>query len=172
MDSNVQAATEPKMEDGNVDQPDSVSDAIFDVRDNWLRGFARIFPRPSRTRRPQIASVTLALILVALLIGAAAGGERAFARDFGLVTMNFDLWCQEEAHLPAKRCDRRTAADEKAFEAFQQELGPYEAQNLRKAQQEQWLDREFLDNDPIDNPSMRDPATAVQMPLPRRVDRQ
>lgn len=72
--------------------------------------------------------------------------------------MNFDLWCQEEAHLPARQCDQRTAADEKAFDDFRHELDPYEAQQLRQAQRDQWLNRDFLENDPIDNPQMHDPS--------------
>jgi hypothetical protein len=72
--------------------------------------------------------------------------------------MNFDLWCQEEAHLAARECDQRTAADEKAFEDFQQELDPYEAQQLREAHRDQWLNRDFLENDPIDNPQTHDPS--------------
>ncbi len=162
------------MEDDHVDQSDSGSDAFFHVRDDRPGRFAGLFQACARACRARVASLPVApaLFLVAFLIGATMGGGGASARDYGLVAMNFDLWCQEQAGLPAERCDQRTAADEDAFEDFQQELGPYEAQNLRKAQQEQWLDRDFLDNDPIDNPSAQNPMAAMQSPLPRRVDRQ
>ena len=116
------------------------------------------------------------VIMAALLATAVSlAAPPAFAQrngNYPVEEMNFDLWCQEQAGLPAERCDRRTAADEDAFEDFQQELGPYEAQNQRKAQQELWLDRDFLDNDPIDNPSAQNPMAATQSPFPRRVDRQ
>jgi hypothetical protein len=160
------------MESNNVERRDSGCNTLCYVRRDRLRGFAGPFQGHARGLSPRAAPCARALFFVALLIGTAAGGQSASARDYGLVAMNFDLWCQEEAHLPADRCDQRTASDEKAFEEFQLALGPYEARNLREAQQEQWLDREFLDNDPIDNPSVRKPVTAVQMPLPRRVDRQ
>ena len=160
------------MEDDNVDQPGFAGNALCDVRRNRIRGFARTIPKLARCSHIAAWRNSPALFLTAILIGVVAGGAGASARDYGLVAMNFDLWCQEAAHLPAERCDSRTAADEKAFEEFQQDLSPYEAQNLRQAQQEQWLDRDFLDNDPIDNPSLRNPATPAQIPLPRRVDRQ
>lgn len=160
------------MENYNVDQPCSARYAFSNVRRNRVGRVAKSFAALSRRRRPRVAApVAPALFLVAVLIGAVVGGQRAYARDYGLVAMNFDLWCQEEARLPVDRCDQRTLADEKAFEDFQQKLGPYEAQNLRRAQQEQWLDRDFLENDPIDDPLARNPAAATQLPLPRRVDR-
>ena len=158
------------MEDDHGDQPDFGGNAFSHVRDNRRRRFAGLFQACARGCRARVAPGAAALFLVALLTG--ADGRGAFARDYGLVAMNFDLWCQEQAGLPAERCDKRIAADEKAFEDFQQQLGPYEARNLRQAQQEQWLDRDFLDNDPIDNPSAQNPLAAMQSPLPRRVDRQ
>ena len=36
--------------------------------------------------------------------------------------MNFDLWCQEQAHLPIARCDKRTPEDEKTFEAYRAQI--------------------------------------------------
>ena len=36
--------------------------------------------------------------------------------NYPVQEMNFDLWCQEQAGLPAERCDKRTAQDEAAFE--------------------------------------------------------
>ena len=142
------------MEDDNVDKPGcdrhAVSDVRGDRRGSFVRPFRGLFggglPLPSRA--PAV------VLLLGLLVGAAGP---ASARDHALDTMNFDLWCQEEANLPARQCDQRTATDEKAFEDFQQELDPYEAQQLRQAQRDQWLDQDFLDNDPIDNPQMRDP---------------
>jgi hypothetical protein len=141
------------MEDDNVDQPGFDRHAFCDVRGDRRGGFAGLFLDLFDGGVPVPSGAALVLLL-GLLAGVLAGAGPASARDYGLVTMNFDLWCQEEAHLPAHRCDRRTAADEKAFEDFQQQLSPYEAQNLRGARQEQWLDRNFLENDPIDNPEM------------------
>jgi hypothetical protein len=66
-------------------------------------------------------------------------------------TMNFDLWCQERAAFPSARCDKRTPEDEKAFEAYQATLEHYEVPN-RSAQYDQGrVNRDIMNNDPIDN---------------------
>jgi hypothetical protein len=159
------------MEDDNDDQSSAARHPICDIRSNRHSRLGRLFPASFRGPCPCIAapSGAAAVFLLALLIGLVTNGEHAFARDYGLVAMNFDLWCQEEAHLPAHRCDQRTAVDEKAFEDIQREISPYEAQNLRRAEQEMQLERDFLQNDPIDNPMMRDPLAPIQSPLPRPV---
>ena len=67
-------------------------------------------------------------------------------------TMSFDLWCQEQAALPPARCDKRIPEDESAFEAYQTALGRYEIPR-RSAQYNQGrVDRDIMNNDPIDNP--------------------
>jgi hypothetical protein len=143
----------------NNDDPCSARRPVCDVRGDRHRRFKRPFPAAFGGRYPHIAARcgAAAVFLFAFLIGVVANGSDASARDYGLVAMNFDLWCQEEAHLPVHRCDKRTAVDEKAFEDFQGEISPYEAQNLRAAEQEQWLKQNFMDNDPVDNPATEGP---------------
>ena len=146
------------MEDDNVDRSGFDRHAFCDVRGDRCRDFTGLFQDVFDGRLP-LPSGAAVVLLLSLLTGVLADTGPASARDYGLATMNFDLWCQEEAHLPVHRCDRRTMADEKAFEDFQQELSSYEAQNLRSAQREQWLDRDFLENDPIDSPATHNPST-------------
>src|SRR5580658_4121 len=107
----VQTTQEPKMEDDNDDQSSAARHPICDIRSNRHSRLGRLFPASFRGPCPCIAapSGAAAVFLLALLIGLVTNGEHAFARDYGLVAMNFDLWCQEEAHLPAHRCDQRTA---------------------------------------------------------------
>lgn len=159
------------MEDDNDDQLCSARHSVCDVRGDRHRRFEKSFPAAFRGCHPRVAarSGAAAVFLFALLIGVAAAGGHASARDYGLVAMNFDLWCQEEAHLPVSRCDQRTAVDENAFENFQRVISPYEAQNLRAAKQEMELRRDFMDNDPIDNPAIEDSRNATQSRLPRAV---
>jgi hypothetical protein len=159
------------MENDNDDQFCPARRPVCDSRSDRHRRFGRLFPSSCRGRHPRTAapSGAAAVFLFALLIGLVANVADASARDYGLVAMNFDLWCQEEEHLPVHRCDQRTAADEKAFEDFQHEISPYEAQNLRAAEQEMQLRRDFMENDPIDNPVTRDPLAPIQSPLPRPV---
>lgn len=146
------------MEDDNVDKPDCDRHAVLDVRGHRRGGFARPFRNLFGGGLPLPSGAPAVVLVLGLLVGAVVPAGPASARDHALDTMNFDLWCQEEAHLPARQCDQRTAADEQAFEDFQQELDPYKAQQLREAQRDQWLDQDFLENDPIDNPQMHDPS--------------
>jgi hypothetical protein len=159
------------MEDDNDDRFCPARYPVCDVRGDRHSRFGRSLPALFRGRHPRVAprSGAAAVFLLALLMGVVAPGGHASARDYGLVPMNFDLWCQEEEHLPAHRCDQRMAADEKAFEDFQYKISPYEAQNLRTAEQDLQLRRDFMENDPIDNPVTRDPLVPIQSPLPRPV---
>jgi hypothetical protein len=160
---------EPKMENNNDDQFCPAGHPVCDVRGDRPRRFEWSFPAPFRGCHPRTAarSGAAAVFLFAILIGLVANGVDASARDYGLVAMNFDLWCQEEEHMPVHRCDQRTAVDEKAFEGFQHEISPYETQNLHEAEQELRLRRDFMENDPIDNPEMKGPLAPIQSSLPR-----
>ena len=53
-------------------------------------------------------------------------------KNYDVKTMNFDLWCQEQAHLPATRCDKRTPEDEKTFEAYRAQIERYEVPYLQQ----------------------------------------
>jgi hypothetical protein len=55
-------------------------------------------------------------VLIVTAACAALAALPAKAQTSRVQTLNFDLWCQETQHLPADRCDRRTAEDEAAFE--------------------------------------------------------
>jgi hypothetical protein len=72
--------------------------------------------------------------------------------------MNFDLWCQEQAGLPAERCDKRTAQDEAAFEAYRAKVEAYEIPYLRQKQDAARLDTDILRNDPVDRPISKNPT--------------
>lgn len=79
-------------------------------------------------------------------------------------TMNFDLWCQEQAALPPARCDKRTSKDESAFEAYQATLEHYEIPR-RSAQNDQGrLNRDIMNSDPIDNPQKDNLGAQQQYP--------
>lgn len=80
------------------------------------------------------------------------------AQNLPLEGMNFDLWCQEQAGRPAAECDKRTADDEAAFEAYRTRIDRYDTtfvqQKLARAQ----MDHDMLNNDPVDNPITKDQA--------------
>jgi len=77
--------------------------------------------------------------------------------NYPVQEMNFDLWCQEEAGLPADRCDKRTDADEAAFEAYRAKVEAYEIPYLQQKSNAMRLDTDILRNDPVDRPSYQNP---------------
>ena len=79
-------------------------------------------------------------------------------------TMNFDLWCQEEANLPPERCDKRLPSDEKTFEAYRSKIERYEIPYLQEKENEAQFNRTVLHNDPIDNPVDKNQAAQDQQP--------
>jgi hypothetical protein len=67
-------------------------------------------------------------------------------------TMNFDLWCQEQAGLPPARCDKRTPEDERAFESYQTGLEHFEVPYRSPEYNQGRVNRDIMNSDPIDNP--------------------
>jgi hypothetical protein len=79
-------------------------------------------------------------------------------------TMNFDLWCQEQLALLPARCDKRSAEDESAFEAYLTKVERYEIPH-RSAQYDQGrVNRDIMNNDPIDNPQKDNLGAQQQYP--------
>jgi hypothetical protein len=78
--------------------------------------------------------------------------------------MNFDLWCQEQAHLPADRCDKRSPEDEKTFEAYRDQIERYEVPYLQEQQHDLSIHRDIMQNDPVDNPVTQSPSAQTQNP--------
>ena len=106
-----------------------------------------------------------ALLVIALAIAATPALSPAMAQrngNYQVQEMNFDLWCQEQAGLPAERCDKRSAQDNAAFEAYRAKVEAYEIPYLQQKQSAARLDRDILRNDPVDNPLKNDPAAQRQ----------
>ncbi len=102
-------------------------------------------------------------VRMAVLLAAAVslGALPAFAQrngNYPVQEMNFDLWCQEQAGLPAERCDKRTAQDEAAFEAYRAKVEAYEIPYLQQKQNAARLDSDILRNDPVDRPISKNPT--------------
>ena len=96
-------------------------------------------------------------ILMGALIAAAAGfaaisptvAQPTSNPESG--TMNFDLWCQGEASLPAERCDKHTPEDESAFEAYRAKIDRYEIPRSSAQYDQGRVNRDIMNTDPIDN---------------------
>jgi hypothetical protein len=89
----------------------------------------------------------------------------AQAGPYKLHEMNFDMWCQEERHLPPARCDQRLPQDDAEFEAYMSKIQNYEIQYLQHQRDEDNLNRTILHNDPIDHP-VEPSAPVVNQPPP------
>jgi hypothetical protein len=109
-------------------------------------------------------------ILISVLIAAAASmavvGPAATQPnpDRDGQTMNFDLWCQEQAALPPARCDKRTPDDESAFEAYQAALEHYEVPYRSPEYDQGRVNRDIMNADPIDNPQKDNLGAQRQYP--------
>ena len=79
--------------------------------------------------------------------------------NYDVKTMNFDLWCQEQAHLDPDRCDKRLPDDEQAFEDYRSKIEEYEIPYLQEKKDQITLDNNVLHNDPVDNPITQDPQS-------------
>lgn len=104
------------------------------------------------------------LSAVAALTLLASAASAQTGQNYNVQTMNFDMWCQEQAHLPADRCDKRTAEDEKTFEAYRDQIEQYEIPYLQEKQKELSIHRDIMQNDPVDNPVSQNPDAQTQDP--------
>jgi hypothetical protein len=91
---------------------------------------------------------------------------------YNVQEMNFDMWCQEEQHLPPDRCDKRLPADDEAFNAYRSKIERYEIPYLQKQQRQIDISRDILHNDPIDDPGTptkqgQTPAGSAAPPSPK-----
>lgn len=71
---------------------------------------------------------------------------------YNVQNMNFDMWCQEQQHLPPARCDKRLPEDDAAFNAYRSKIERYEIPYLKEQQRQLQLNRSILHNDPVDRP--------------------
>jgi hypothetical protein len=101
---------------------------------------------------------------VSLTLFLASGAVAQSGQNYGVKTMNFDMWCQEQAHLPADRCDKRTADDEKTFEDYRAKIERYEVPYLQQKQYDLAIHRDIMHNDPVDNPLSQNPQAQTQDP--------
>jgi hypothetical protein len=96
----------------------------------------------------------LRLALMILVVASPALAQRN--GNLPVKEMNFDLWCQEQAGLPAERCDKRTNQDNAAFEAYRAKVEAYEIPYLQQKRNASRLDTDILRNDPVDHPAVKE----------------
>ena len=96
--------------------------------------------------------IALSLSAAALSLALSSGARAAVP----LTDMNFDMWCQEEQHLPPDRCDKRLPQDDAAFDAYRAKIENYEVPYLQDREQKDNMNRIILHNDPVDHPTRPD----------------
>ena len=134
------------------------------LRCEGRRGFFKSNKRPKlrvMTRMTFSCALPGAALMAALFVSAVSAQT---GKNYDVKTMNFDLWCQEQAHLPADRCDKRTPEDEKTFETYRAQIERYEVPYLQQRQQELTINRDIMHNDPVDNPVSQNPQAQTQDP--------
>lgn len=109
----------------------------------------------------KVRLVSLAAATAAFFVSPASAQG---SRNYDVKTMNFDLWCQEQAHLPVARCDKRTPEDEKTFQAYRTQIERYEVPYLQQRQRDLSVSRDIMHNDPVDNPVHQNPQAQTQDP--------
>jgi hypothetical protein len=92
-------------------------------------------------------------VLTALVLTARAEAQQPYP----VQEMNFDMWCQEEKHLPPDRCDKRLPADDAEFQTYRAAIEKYEIPYLRQKQHDENLNNVIIHGDPIDRPT--EPST-------------
>lgn len=103
-------------------------------------------------------------LFASLVLLLAPGAVAQTGQNYDVKTMNFDMWCQEQAHLPADRCDKRTPEDERTFEDYRARIERYEIPYLQQKQYDLSIDRDVMHNDQVDNPLGQNPSAQTQDP--------
>ncbi len=94
-----------------------------------------------------------AALLAVLLVGGSATAQ--VGRNFDVTPLNFDLWCQETAHIAPDRCDKRLPEDDAAFEAYRSKIDAYEIEYLKQKNRDARIEIDILHNDPTDRSATR-----------------
>jgi len=119
----------------------------------------RLSPTAFQAYGAVMKQTRLALMCAGLLAAAALSAHAQQAR-YPVKTMDFDIWCTEEAHLSYDRCGKRLPEDVKKFEAYRAIVEKYEIPYLQERDQKIQFDRDVLHNDPIDTKPSDKPNTS------------
>ncbi|MBV9991233.1 MAG: hypothetical protein JOZ72_08050 [Alphaproteobacteria bacterium] len=113
-------------------------------------------------------SFRLAFAAALFALPAVVSSSHAQTERYDVKTMNFDLWCQEQAGLPPDRCDKRLPDDEARFEAYRAKIEKYEVPFLERKDHEQQFDRDVMHADPLDNPIHKNDQQRGETPMPQQ----
>ena len=100
--------------------------------------------------------------LVAALLVVSGGANAQVGRNYDVKPMNFDLWCQQTAHIAPDRCDKRLPEDDDAFDAYRAKIDAYEIPYLKQQNRNARIETDIMHNDPTDRSSTRAVQTQGQ----------
>jgi len=109
-------------------------------------------------------SIALAFAAALLALPVLAPGVQAQSTRYDVKTINFDLWCQEQAKLPPDRCDKRLPDDDAAFNAYRAKIEKYEIPYLERKDHDEQLNRTVMHADPTRDPVAEDNIRQGQTP--------
>src|ERR1700677_2152283 len=95
----------------------------------------------------------LRYLALAALTGVVLTARVEAQEPYPLQEMNFDMWCQEEQHLPPDRCDKRLPEDDTAFQTYRATIEKYEIPYLQQKRHEENLNNVIIHGDPVDRPT-------------------
>jgi hypothetical protein len=93
--------------------------------------------------------------LAVMVLAAALPAGAQIGRNYDVTPMNFDLWCQETAHIAPERCNKRLPEDNAAFEAFRAQIEAYEIPHLQQKNRDARIEVDILHDDPVDRSATR-----------------
>ena len=102
--------------------------------------------------RMEFRKIAIVAGLLLLPVAGLSHSAQAQGANYNVQSMNFDMWCQETAHLEPARCDKRTPDDEATFQAYRSKIEQYEIPYLQEKQKQVIPNNNVLHKDPVDNP--------------------
>jgi len=104
------------------------------------------------------------LLALAAALSFAGQAQAQTTGTVPLTNINFDMWCQEQEHLPPDRCDKRLPEDDAKFQAYVAKIQGYEVPYLQDRQEKADMNRVIFHNDPIDHSNKPGTPTSSTTP--------
>lgn len=95
----------------------------------------------------RIATLTLALAVWPVLAWGQGVSTASPTLTYGVKTLSFDRWCQDDQRYPASRCDARLPDDVTAFEDYRSSVERYDLQYEKDRTKEHEFERDMLRHD-------------------------
>jgi hypothetical protein len=115
-----------------------------------------------RERKAAMKKILACAAFGLALCAASQGGAQQ--RHLKFQPSSFDMWCQETAHLPPSRCDKRLPEDDAAYQAYVNKSENYQMQQQNQKADENRLNQTILRSDPSANPAGTPPTQPVTPP--------